>query len=73
MDLQVRERELAGEVVTHKAAIRRHRCALSRAAADLAEVRRELARRGIRLVLKGEGGNPWPNLSSVSTSSSLDP
>lgn len=51
----VRVEELRGEVAVHKAAIRRHRSALSRTKAALVALETECSARGIKLVLKGEG------------------
>ena len=51
---------LAREIRSHKAAIRRHREGLGRAKAELVELERECALRGIKLVVNGEGRHPWP-------------
>lgn len=71
MEVQARAEALRGDVAAHKAAIRRHRAALVRAAIALADLERECSSRGIRLVLsadEGEGSeSPWPNQSSAST------
>ncbi|KKM71007.1 hypothetical protein LCGC14_1435000 [marine sediment metagenome] len=47
---------LRGEIRGHKAAIRRHRAQLSQTKAALVALELELTRRGIRLIVKGEGG-----------------
>lgn len=67
MEPQARAVALSGQIAEHKAAMRRHRHALAERAAELAALKRECASRGIRLVLPGEGENPWPNPSSTST------
>lgn len=55
-----RRDELERAIRGHKAAIRRHREELGRAKAALLELERECALRGIKLVVTGEGGSPWP-------------
>lgn len=65
-----RAAELVAEVERRKANIRRERHLLARAAADLADLQKILAGRGVRLVVKGEGEHPWPSRSSPSASSS---
>jgi hypothetical protein len=55
-----RRDELERAIRSHKAAIRRHRQELGRAKAALLELERECALRGIKLVVTGEGGSPWP-------------
>lgn len=51
---------LQQEIRSHKAEIRRRREQLGRAKAALLELERECALRGIKLVVTGEGGSPWP-------------
>lgn len=68
MDAQAQAAALADEIATHKRAIRHHRRTLAERASQLQELREQCARRGIRLVVKGEGENPWPT-SSPSTRS----
>lgn len=55
-----RHEALTSEIRSHKAEIRRHREQLGRIKAELVELERECALRGIKLVVNGEGRHPWP-------------
>jgi hypothetical protein len=58
---------LRQRIRSHKSEIRRRRVDLARDKEQLVILERELASRGIKLVLVGEGEvNPWPSRSSVS-------
>ena len=62
---QFRTEQLQIEIAGHKAAIRRHRAEMRRAAEIL--TRLQLSGTGIKPVFKGEGEEvPWP-ISSTST------
>jgi hypothetical protein len=68
VNVEARASLLREEVTAHKAAIRHHRAALGRAKAALLALERECARRGIKLIVKGEGRPPWPKPDSPNPS-----